>query len=152
WRMTHFGVGLFCIATMVPLTLALRRTAPHHLFVASEAVRRGQGGSLGLSPGALQIALMIAGLGCCMAMTTPQVHIVAYCGDLGYGVTRGAQMLSLMLGFGIVSRIASGFVADSIGGLRTLLLGSALQGAALMLYVAFNGLTSLYVISALFGL
>jgi MFS family permease len=152
WRMTHLGVGLFCIATMAPLTLALRRAAPHHLFAASEAVRRGQGASLRLSPRALQTALMIAGLACCMAMAMPQVHLVAYCGDLGYGVTRGAQMLSLMLGFGIVSRIASGFVADSIGGLRTLLLGSALQGTALLLYLLFNGLTSLYVISVLFGL
>jgi MFS family permease len=80
------------------------------------------------------------------------VHIVAYCGDLGYGVARGAEMLSLMLGFGIVSRIASGFIADRIGGLRTLLLGSLLQGVALVLYLLFDGLFSLYVISALFGL
>jgi MFS family permease len=82
----------------------------------------------------------------------PQVHIVAYCGDLGYGVARGAEMLSLMLGFGIFSRIASGFVADRIGGVATLLLGSTLQGVALLLYLLFDGLASLYVISALFGL
>ena len=85
-------------------------------------------------------------------MSMPQVHIVAYCGDLGYGVARGAEMLSLMLGFGIVSRVASGWIADRIGGLATLLLGSALQGLALLLYLAFDGLPSLYVISALFGL
>ena len=78
--------------------------------------------------------------------------MVAYCGDLGYGAARGAEMLSLMLGFGIVSRIASGFIADRIGGVRTLLLGSVLQGTALFLYLFFDGLTSLYVISALFGL
>src|SRR5262249_36445094 len=82
----------------------------------------------------------------------PQVHIVAYCGDLGYGVARGAEMLSLMLGFGIISRLASGLIADRIGGVGTLLLGSVLQGLALALYFMFNGLTSLYVISALFGL
>ena len=85
-------------------------------------------------------------------MSMPQVHIVAYCGDLGYGVARGADMLSLMLGFGIVSRIGSGFIADRIGGVRTLLLGSVLQGVALLLYLFFDGLSSLYVISALFGL
>jgi MFS family permease len=85
-------------------------------------------------------------------MAMPQVHIVAYCGDLGYGVARGAEMLSLMLGFGIVSRIASGFIADRIGGVGTLLLGSVLQGLALFLYMLFDGLVSLYVISALFGL
>jgi MFS family permease len=85
-------------------------------------------------------------------MSMPQVHIVAYCGDLGYGVARGAEMLSLMMGFGIISRIASGFIADRIGGLRTLLVGSLLQGTALFLYLWFDGLSSLYVISALFGL
>jgi len=151
WRATHLGVGVFCILTMVPLALSLRRPSPHLAAAALGPARARQHG-LGLSPGALQVALMIAGLACCMAMAMPQVHIVAYCGDLGYGATRGAQMLSLMLGFGIVSRVASGFVADSIGGFGTLLLGSALQGTALLFYLLFNGLTSLYVISALFGL
>ncbi len=89
---------------------------------------------------------------CCVAMSMPQVHIVAYCGDLGYGPAAGAQMLSLMLGFGIVSRLLSGWIADHIGGLRTLLLGSALQGVALAMYLFFDGLTSLYIVSALFGL
>jgi MFS family permease len=82
----------------------------------------------------------------------PQVHIVAYCGDLGYGVARGAEMLSLMLAFGIISRIGSGWIADRIGGVRTLVLSSMLQGVALVLYLLFDGLFSLYVISALFGL
>ena len=95
---------------------------------------------------------ILAGVACCVAMAMPQVHIVAYCGDLGYGVARGAEMLSLMLGFGIVSRIASGFIADRIGGLRTLLLGSVLQGIALSLFLFFDSLGSLYVLSALFGL
>ena len=100
----------------------------------------------------LQVLLCIAGVACCVAMSMPQVHIVAYCGDLGYGVARGAEMLSLMLGFGIISRVASGFIADRIGGVRTLLLGSVLQGTALFMYLSFDGLVSLYVISALFGL
>ena len=85
-------------------------------------------------------------------MSMPQVHIVAYCGDLGYGVARGAEMLSIMLGLGVVSRIASGFLADKIGGLGTLILGSMLQCMALLLYIPFDGLISLYVVSALFGL
>jgi MFS family permease len=85
-------------------------------------------------------------------MSMPQVHIVAYCGDLGYGAARGAEMLSLMLGFGIVSRLVSGWISDRIGGLRTLLLGSTLQGIALLLFLPFDGLVSLYVVSALFGL
>jgi len=85
-------------------------------------------------------------------MSMPQVHLVAYCGDLGYGVARGAQMLSVMLACGIASRLAFGAICDRIGGLRTLLLGSALQGIALFLFLPFDGLVSLYVISAMFGL
>jgi len=96
--------------------------------------------------------LVIAGFACCVAMSMPQVHIVAYCGDLGYGPAAGARMLSLMLGFGIVSRLASGWIADHIGGVRTLLLGSAMQAVALVLYLFSDGLTSLYIVSALFGL
>ena len=105
-----------------------------------------------MTPGAAQALLCVAGLACCVAMSMPQVHIVAYCGDLGYGVARGAQMLVVMLGFGIVSRLLSGVICDRIGRLRTLLLGSALQGVALLLFLPFDGLVSLFVISALFGL
>jgi MFS family permease len=152
WRPAHFGVGIVCLVTLVPLALALRRRAPEHAFDFNPATDGGPRPSLGLSPNALQAILYVAGVACCVAMAMPQVHIVAYCGDLGYGLARGAEMLSLMLGFGIVSRIASGFIADRIGGVGTLLVGSALQGVALVLYFMFNGLTSLYVISALFGL
>ena len=105
-----------------------------------------------MSKRALQTLLIVAGLCCCVAMSMPQVHLVAYCADLGYGPARGAQMLSLMLACGIVSRVGFGFICDRIGGLRTLLLGSTLQGVALLLFLPFDGLTSLYVISALFGL
>jgi MFS family permease len=153
WRTTHFGIGIFCVVTMIPLAMALRRRAPALAVPAVGTIvpnlsREG----LGLSPGTLQTLLLVAGIGCCVAMAMPQVHIVAYCADLGFGAARGAQMLSLMLAFGIISRVASGFIADRIGGLATLLLGSSLQGLALLLYLMFDSLASLYVISALFGL
>jgi MFS family permease len=154
WRPTYIGLGLFCVLTMPPLALALRRRPP----AAVAGVARGGSASLpsnrpfGLSMGHAQTLLCIAGVACCVAMSMPQVHIVAYCGDLGYGAARGAEMLSLMLACGIVSRIVSGLICDRIGGLRTLLLGSVLQGTALLLFLPFDGLASLYVISALFGL
>ena len=137
---------------MLPLTYAMRRAPPRlgetsNASAASRAPR-----SLGISPFALQTLLMIAGVACCVAMSMPQVHIVAYCADLGYGPAIGAQMLSIMLACGIVSRLASGWIADHIGGLRTLLLGSVLQGVALLLYIPFDGATSLFIVSALFGL
>src|SRR6476646_2304232 len=150
WRAKHIGIGLFCLVAMLPLTLALRRRLDVHQSEADNAADRMA--EVPLSPLTLQVLLCIAGVACCVAMSMPQVHIVAYCGDLGYGVARGAEMLSIMLGFGIISRVGSGFIADRIGGVRTLLLGSVLQGAALFLYLWFDGLISLYVISALFGL
>lgn len=96
--------------------------------------------------------MLVAGFACCVAMAMPQVHIVAYCADLGYGPARGAQMLSVMLGCGVVSRIGFGWISDRIGGLRTLMLGSGLQAFALILFLPFDGLVSLYLVSALFGL
>ena len=106
----------------------------------------------GMRPSQAQLLLCIAGVSCCVAMAMPQVHIVAYCSDLGFGAARGAEMLSLMLACGIASRLISGFICDRIGGLRTLLLGSTLQGIALLLFLPFDGLVSLYVVAALFGL
>jgi MFS family permease len=153
WRPTSLGIGVFCAVTMLPLVLVLRRrsplieTAPATAHVISRSPR-----PLGMSPAALQTMLVIAGLSCCVAMSMPQVHIVAYSGDLGHGVAHGAQMLSLMLAGGVVSRLASGVICDRIGGRRTLLLGSSLQALALVLFLCFDGLVSLYVLSALFGL
>src|SRR5205807_317110 len=144
WRPTHIGIAVFCAATMLPLALlAFRRhAATHDVALAGAAAAQAQS-SLGLAPNTLMALMCIAGVACCVAMAMPQVHIVAYCGDLGYGVARGAEMLAVMMAAGIVSRIATGFVADRIGGLATLVLGSMLQGAALLLYLMFNGLTSL---------
>ncbi|MCW5620776.1 MAG: MFS transporter [Burkholderiales bacterium] len=152
WRATYQGVAVFCLVTMLPLTLMLRRRAPVHVAQSASSSSRPRALPLGLSPNALQGLLVLAGVACCVAMSMPQVHIVAYCADLGYGPARGAQMLSLMLAFGIVSRVSFGFISDRIGGLRTLLLGSSLQGLALLLFLPFDGLVSLYLISALFGL
>ncbi|NGM87990.1 MFS transporter [Parapusillimonas sp. SGNA-6] len=165
WRQTYLGMGLFCLAAMLPLALVYRRRPPRISAAAGaasshraqarfalEAARSDPRRPLGLSPGMLQGLLCVAGVACCVAMAMPQVHIVAYCGDLGFGAARGAEMLALMLGLGIVSRLVSGWISDHIGGLRTLLLGSLLQGVALLMFLSSNGLVSLYVISGLFGL
>jgi MFS family permease len=164
WRHTYLGLGLFCLVTMPPLALMLRARAPAIASVrvetaspASSSAGAGAGRSatarpFGLAPGPALALLCLAGVSCCVAMSMPQVHIVAYCGDLGYGAARGAQMLSLMLACGIVSRLVSGWICDRIGGLRTLVLGSVLQGLALLLFLPFDGLVSLFVVSALFGL
>src|SRR5712675_1704418 len=151
WRTTHIAIGIFCAVTMTLVLLVLRAriggaTLRDHENAPPPRV------DLRLSTNALTTLLCVAGISCCVAMAMPQVHIVAYCGDLGYGVARGAEMLSLMMAFGVVSSIGSGFIADKIGGIRTLLIGSVAQGFALLFYLFFDGLASLYVISAMFGL
>jgi MFS family permease len=152
WRNTYIGTGIFCTVTMLLLAFTLRRRPPAMDTTTQTRILFENRKPLGLPPNALTTVLAIAGVACCVAMSMPQVHIVAYCGDLGYGATNGAQMLSIMLGFGIVSRLVSGWICDRIGGLRTLLLGSVLQGIALLLFLPFDGLVSLYIVSALFGL
>ena len=153
WRETYWGLGIGCGVAMAALALLMGPRPP--LAVAAPA-RMGHAHPserpFGLPQATALGLLMVAGIACCVAMSMPQVHIVAYCGDLGYGVARGAEMLSIMMAFGIASRLISGAICDRIGGLRTLLLGSALQGVALLLFLPFQGLVSLYVISALFGL
>jgi MFS family permease len=152
WRNTYIGMGIVCGIAMALLALAMRRRPPVAAPVVAGANSVDHSKPFGLSPGPALGLLMVAGLACCVAMSMPQVHIVAYCVDLGFGPARGAEMLSIMLAFGIVSRLVSGWICDRIGGLRTLLLGSALQGVALLLFLPYSGLVSLYVISALFGL
>ncbi|MDP9992520.1 MFS family permease [Variovorax boronicumulans] len=157
WRQTYIGMGIFCGIAMALLALFFRARPP---AVAAAPVgnawnataARDMTRPFGLSTTTAQGLLCVAAVACCVAMAMPQVHIVAYCGDLGYGPTQGAMMLSLMLGFGVVSRLVSGAICDRIGGLRTLLLGGVLQCIALLLFLPFDGLVSLYVISALFGL
>ncbi|MGE0098793.1 MAG: MFS transporter [Hydrogenophaga sp.] len=159
WRQSYFTIGAICLVVMLPLALVLRRQPP--ALASAEPVPGGApptstlGASerpLGLSPATLQALLCVAGVSCCVAMSMPQVHIVAYCTDLGFGAARGAEMLSIMLGMGVASRLISGWISDRIGGLRTLLLGSVLQGVALLMFLPFDGLVPLYLISGMFGL
>jgi MFS family permease len=147
WRTSYIFIGITCVVLMLPLSLMLRERSPtmdRVNPVASSKTTDGTNFTQGL--------LMLAGLACCVAMSMPQVHLKAYCGDLGYGQAAGAQMLSVMLGFGVISRLASGVLADKIGGIGTLIIGSTLQCLALLFYIPFDGLTSLYLVTALFGL
>jgi MFS family permease len=153
WRTTYICIGLFCGIGMG--LLALRMRTPPPAAAAATVNRQGVVASdrpFGMSVMQAQWLLSVAGVACCVAMAMPQVHIVAYCSDLGFGAARGAEMLSLMLACGIVSRLVSGVICDRIGGIRTLLLGSALQGIALMMFLPFDGLVPLYLVSAMFGL
>ena len=153
WRTTYVCIGVFCGLGMGLLALRMRERPPP--MVQADVSHTGVVASdrpFGLSVSQAQWWLSLAAVGCCVAMAMPQVHIVAYCTDLGFGAARGAEMLSLMLACGIVSRLVSGAICDRIGGIRTLLLGSVMQGIALLMFLPFDGLVPLYVVSAMFGL
>lgn len=152
WRVVYLVIASVTLCTVIPLALALRRRVPLAARAHADSLSEARAGTTGLSPRMLALLLGIAGVGCCVAMSMPQVHIVSYCVDLGYGPAVGSQMLSLMLLGGVASRLVSGLLADRLGGVRTLLIGSALQGLALMLYLPSDGLTSLYIVSLVFGL
>jgi MFS family permease len=152
WRQTHIGIGISCLVTMLPLALVLRRRPVFQKPIVEAASTGNANQVIGLAPNVTHGLLTIAGLCCCVAMSMPQVHLVAYCADLGYGPARGAEMLALMLGFGVASRLIFGWVLNRIGGLATLLLSSTMQAIALALYLPFDGLVLLYVVSAIFGL
>ena len=152
WRETYLMMALFSVAAMLPLVLMLR-AKPERANVA--VVHGGSAGSpeaLGLTQNSLTALLCLAGVGCCVAMSMPQVHLVSLCTDRGFGAARGAEMLSAMLACGIVSRLAFGFITDKLGGLRTLLISGILQGVALLLFLPAKGLLALYVAALMFGL
>ncbi|MEY3003520.1 MAG: hypothetical protein RLZZ491_696 [Pseudomonadota bacterium] len=152
WRTAYLVIAGVTFAVMLPATWLLRKPLPAGAMQAAETAAAHKARNIALSPRALTWLLALAGVGCCVAMSMPQVHIVAYCTDLGYGPAVGAEMLSLMLLGGVVSRLVSGFLADRLGGVLTLIIGSGLQMLALMLYLPTTGLTPLYLVSLVFGL
>ncbi len=152
WRSAYMVIALALPVTVLPLALFLRRQVSAEATAHSDGLATLRRRSTGLSSRLMIGLLFVAGIACCVAMSMPQVHIVALCTDLGFGPAVGAEMLSLMLAGGIVSRLVSGALADRLGGLRTLLIGSTLQCVALALYLRAGDLVSLYVVSAVFGL
>ncbi len=152
WRAVYTVLGVVTFCGVIPLAFLLRRKVSAQTQATAQTASFRNAQTVGLSPRTLALVLGFAGICCCVAMSMPQVHIVSLCVDLGFGAVAGAEMLSLMLLGGVVSRILSGLLADRLGGVRTLLIGSTLQGLALFLYLPAGGLVSLYVVSLVFGL
>ena len=152
WRGAYLMLGVVVVLTLLPGALLLRRKINAASTARATSDAAAKASTTGLSPRRLQTLLALAGIGCCVAMSMPQVHIVALCIDRGFGMQAGAEMLSLMLAGGVVSRLVFGAFADRFGGLMTLFVGGTLQMLALCLFLIEGGLTSLYVVSLIFGL
>jgi len=152
WRESFVDLAIICLVTMVPLSFVYFRKKDTDDEIEGNTPGHNWEQPLGMTRQQLQRLLCFAGIGCCVAMAMPQIHIVPHAMDLGFRPRDGAYMLSLMLGFGIISRIASGWVSDRIGGLKTLLLGSGLQGMVIISFLFVDTLTGLYLVSIAFGL
>ncbi|MBI4183172.1 MAG: MFS transporter [Proteobacteria bacterium] len=153
WREAYAVFALVALAVMVSLSVLLRPRPPvGPAALAGGGGAEGAGGRvLGLRAGAVEGALSLAIVGCCVAMAMPMVHVVSHASDLGHPSERAVELLSVLLGTAFLSRLAWGMLADRIGGLATLLFGSAAQAGALSLYLAVESLAGLYAVSALFG-
>ncbi len=152
WRWSYGLLAILTLVIMLPLAQLLRPKVSARALAEADAASSLRRARTGFTPRQLQFMLGFAGVACCVAMSMPQVHIVALCVDMGFGAAVGAEMLSLMLLGGVVSRVISGYMADWLGGVRTLLIGSTLQCIALFLYLPAGGLVSLYMVSLIFGL
>ena len=152
WRDIYLSIAIVLPTVVIPFAFLLLNKTTKIKSDTENDFYANNTKLIKISGGRLQFLLGMAGIGCCIAMAMPQVHIVAYCVGLGFGATIGASMLSVMLASGIISRIMFGLCADRIGSLNTLILSSALQMISLIFFIPFDGMISLFVVSAIFGL
>jgi MFS family permease len=151
WRPTmlaYAAVVLACIAPLLPLLRAVPRPVS-----AGPGVQAGRDRSvLGLRPNVVQALICVAGFCCCIPMAIPNSHLVAFCSDIGISPVHGAAMLSVLLGCAFVSRQFWGAMADRIGGLRTVMAGSACQAVAIAAFLLTQNEAGLFVVAGVYGL
>ena len=163
WRDTFLWFGVFVLVTALPLSVVLWRRLP-----ARDAGSRDEGGhivdthaeaattakrAIRLSAFAIQTAICLAIVGCCVSMAMPVAHLVAHASDIGHATARAAEMLAIALFISTIVRIVGGaLVVDRFGGLVALLVFSGLQTAAMLFYAVAEGMLALYTVSALFGI
>jgi MFS family permease len=153
WRQTMLSYLFVEIVVIVPLALLYLRPPPeviHPATAPASGARREP--VLGLPPNVMFAMLCAASVLCCIPMSIPQNHLVAFCGDLGISRTIGAAMLSLLLGTAFLSRQLWGLISDRIGGLRTVLIGSVAQTISMMGFLLTQSETGLFTVAGIFGL
>jgi MFS family permease len=152
WQRVMLAYAVVVLVTIVPVTLLLGpapiAATPQHLPSAVSQRRR----VAGLPANLVQGLICLAGFFCCIPMSIPSAHLVAFCGDIGIASTHGAAMLSVMLAAAFLARQAWGALADRVGGLRTVMAGAALQALAIAAFLLTQDEVGLFAVSAFFGL
>ena len=153
WRGTFLYFGVFAAVTMIPAAFLLRPRPP---IVVSDRPAGGiepdERRVLDLPPHVAQIMMWIAVIGCCTAMSVPIVHLVSHVTDQGYTLEQGARVLSVLFVAAFLSRLGFGMLADRIGPVRTLLIGSVSMATMLLVFAFATSYTGLFVAALLFGL
>jgi MFS family permease len=153
WRTTMMAYGLLVVAAVIPIAILTLRPPPEVPHLAGGAVDKGGAPRVfGWPPNVVFALLALASFLCCVTMSMPQAHLVALCSDLGISATRGAAMLSVVLGTGFICRQLWGAISDRIGGLLTLLAGSALQATAMTGFVVTQDEAGLFAVAGAFGI
>lgn len=153
WRQTMLGFALIVACVVAPLAALILRPPPAAQPASGAGGNAPTGAALiGMPPGLAFMLLCSASFLCCITMSMPQAHLIAFCGDLGFQAGRGAAMLSLLLTCAFVSRQFWGWVSDKVGGLMTLLLCSGAQGLAVVGFLVTQDEAGLFFVSAAFGL
>lgn len=153
WRQTMLWYALVEIAVIVPLAAFYFRTPPEVIVPAPASPGTQRAARvLGLPPNLVFFLICGAAVLCCIPMAMPQGHLVAFCSDLGFSRALGALMLSVLLGTAFLSRQVWGAVSDRIGGLSTVLIGSAWQAAAMTALLLTQSEVGLFTVTAVFGL
>jgi MFS family permease len=146
--LAYAAVVVVCIAPLLPFLRAV--PAP---VGSGPAIHAGRDRSvLGLHPNVAQTLICVAGFCCCVPMAIPSSHLVAFCSDIGISPVRGAAMLSVLLGCAFISRQFWGAMADRLGGLRTVMAGSACQAVAIGAFLLTQNEAGLFVIAGFYGL
>ena len=154
WQLVMLSYGVVVLVVILPTAMFLRPppVAPTTTRAAAAATTGGGRRVAGLPANVAQVLLCVAGFFCCIPMSVPSAHLVAFCSDIGISPTRSATMLSVMLAAAFLARQAWGALADRIGGLRTILAGSACQAVAIACFLLTQDELGLFAIAAAFGL
>jgi MFS family permease len=150
WKDVYLYIAIICLVIMIPISFFLKNNISNN--EVNQSVEDNNSKLTNLSPTTLQTLLILAGIGCCLAMAMPQVHIVALCVERGFGLSIGAEILAVMLFSGMISRVGFGYLSDRIGPVYTLFIGSLLQMISLVFFLPFDSQLSLYIVSLMFGL
>ena len=153
WRHTMQLYAGLVVVVILPLAFTVFRSLPRTASGAADWPEPVSGAPvLGLRPRTAFALMSAASFLCCVPMAMPQGHLVAYCGDVGIPLTSGSMMLSVLLACAFLGRQFWGFVADRIGGLRTVFTGSAFQIVTVSGFLLTHNEAGLFIVSAAFGL